>query len=127
MEIAHVHLDLKLMQEFEQIDGRELLPNEFPTLTIFQSNKDYVREALANQMELSGLNTEFVPVDELPANARYYSYQQQVHAGKSVPSRDVIAAQTARAGMDYRLETEGEHPVERFRERGEPVMEPAHP
>ncbi|MHB0856782.1 MAG: SAM domain-containing protein [Anaerolineae bacterium] len=127
MEIAHVQLDLALIEQHEKRDGKELLPSEFPQLTIFQSNKEYVREVLATQMEQTTLNTEFVAVDDLPADARYFGYQQQVNGGRVVPSRDVITEQASKAGMDYRLETEGPHPVESFRDRGEPVREPAHP
>jgi hypothetical protein len=67
-------------------------------------------------VDLTGRETEFVPLAELSNDSRYVHYQNTVHAG-TVPSQQVIQDYIERHGQDYRLETEGPHPVERFRDR----------
>jgi hypothetical protein len=82
----------------------------------FQPNKQYVRDVLAQQVDWTADGTEYVPVSELPSGHRYHLYQQKVNSGM-VPSREVIQQHVDRNGQDYRQETEGPHPVERFQDR----------
>lgn len=118
MELGHIQEDLELMRRFENRDGRELFPAEFPEITILQSNKDYVRQVLSDQLYLNASDTEFVPNSEIPLDARYYWYQNRVNNGQGfVPSQAVIEAHISSKGSDYRFESEGPHPVEEFRTR----------
>lgn len=119
MEIAHIHSDLELMRRYEDRDGREMLPGEFPELTVFQSNKEYVRQVLSTQTHLVANGTEYVPVSELSKDHRYFEFQGMVNdSGAIVPSQQVIDRTVLQTGADYRLETEGEHPVQALRQQG---------
>lgn len=117
MEIEHLRLDRQLMQRYEQRDVTEMLPNELPPLMIFESNKDYIRQVLASQINLTTSDTEFVPVDQLADASRYAQYQAQVNGEGFVPSQDVVAEHIRKRGEDYRLETEGPDPVPALRNR----------
>lgn len=115
MEIEHLHKACDMLKKYEKRDAAELLPGELPTLTLFESNIDYVRDVLAKQVDLTAKDTEFVPVADLPDDYRYFRYQDIVNAGRIVPSQAVIERHINERGRDYRFEARGPHPVERLR------------
>jgi hypothetical protein len=84
----------------------------------FQSNKGYVREVLADQTDLRTDGPDYVPVQALPADHRYFEYQNIVNAG-GVPSEQVIEMNREAQGREYRLQPEGEHPIADLREPAE--------
>jgi len=118
-EVEHLRLACELMKQYEKKDPESLLPSEFPELTIFESNKDYVRHVIETQINLTADGPELVSSDQLAFDAPYYQYQKAVNEGGTVPSQDVIEENIAINGQDYRLETEGLHPVEWLRIREE--------
>ena len=60
---------------------------------------------------------DYVEVAELPADARFFEYQQQVNVKDSdVASHNVICKYIADNRHDYRFET-AEHPIEELRDR----------
>ena len=69
-----------------------------------------MRQVLASQLELTTDGTLYV---EDPPK-RYGEYQKAVN-GNMVPSEVVIDQHREEFGHEYRLETEGAHPVERLR------------
>jgi rubrerythrin len=115
-EIGHLHAALDLAKRFEGMDASDMmLPDSLPDLTIFQSNVDYVRYILKNQIDLNCDGFDYVNTDQLSSD-RYRQHQEIVNSG-IVPSQEVIQEHIDSKGSDYRLELEGEHPVERLRER----------
>lgn len=117
MEIEQLRAACELLRKHENRDPEEFLPKALPEPIRFESNKEYVREVLATQVDLTAMNEEFIPMDELPSDSRYHQYQRAVHGDGPVPSEQVIREHIDQFGEDYRLETEGPHPVERFRDR----------
>jgi hypothetical protein len=115
-ELEHLRIASSLMKQYENKDPEEMYPEKLPELTIFQSNKDYIREVLASQIKLTSRETEYIDTGELPDNSRYHQYQKAVNAG-GVPSQQVIEENIRKNGRDYRLETEGPHPVKEYRAR----------
>lgn len=113
-EIEHLRVACDLMKQYEKRDPQEFLPRELPQATIFQSNKEYVRNILATQVDLTGRDTEFVETNDLPKDYRYFDIQRILNSD-DIPSQSVIDAHIRSTGHDYRLETEGPHPVERMR------------
>ena len=110
MEIEHLRVACELMKSVEKRDPVEILPaTTFEEGLKFQSNKAYVREILASQIDLTAKHSDFVPVATLPEDDRYFAYQQRVN-GDWVPTEEVIRENAAKNG-EYRLETEGPHPV----------------
>jgi hypothetical protein len=98
------------MRKVEGRDPEELLPDSIEEPLSFQENKAYVREVLASQTDLTAKGANFVPIGKLPSDHRYFAYQAVVNEG-GVPSEEVIEKARRQLGEDYRLETEGPHPV----------------
>lgn len=108
MEIEHLRIACDLLRELESMEPEELLPPMMPEALTFQSNKQYVRSVLESQLNLRPDGTEFVSLDSLPTDNRYFWYQDQVNSGGFVPSEHIIAANKDRRGEEYRFATEGE-------------------
>ncbi len=116
-EIEHLHLAADLLQQYEGRDAESLLPAAFPERIHFQSNKEYIRDILARQIHLTADGNMYVPVDSLPPSHRYFQWQNLVNVDGSAPSQGVIEEHIDHQGQDYRLETEGPHPIEELRAR----------
>lgn len=117
-EIDHLHRAAELLQQYEGRDAESLLPAKgFPELIKFQSNKEYVRDIIASQIHLTADGNMLKPVDSLPPSHRYFEWQRMVNVEGSAPSQWVIEHHIDRHGQDYRLETEGPHPIEELRAR----------
>jgi len=115
-EVTHCQMAAEMLKKYEKKDPAMFIADDFPELTIFQSNKDYVRDIIASQVDLTADGPNYVPVEDIPSDHRYHEYQRMVNYG-GVPSHQVIQENINANGNDYRLETEGPHPVERFRAR----------
>ena len=118
MEIEHLRIACELMWQVEKRDPEQFLPAGFDRALTFQPNKEYVRHVLETQIDLTKQGSEFVPISTLPETAPYFDYQRQVNASGS-PTEAVIRDNVAMNGREYRLETEGPHPVEGLREGDE--------
>jgi len=117
-EVEHLHVAAELLRQNEGREPEEILPSEMPQLTIFQSNKAYVRQVMASQMDLTVEGTEYVPSSKLPPDSRFHQFQKSVNSDGYVPSQVVIEEHIQNKGRDFRMETEGTHPIERLRDRG---------
>jgi hypothetical protein len=78
---------------------------------MFEPNKEYLRHLLATQIDLTTLGAGYVR----EAHQRFEWMQEQLHAGQQPPSEQVIEMHRTEYGDEYRLETEGAHPVESLR------------
>jgi hypothetical protein len=76
----------------------------------FEPNKDYVRQILAEQVGYRADGLDIEDRDGKPSGLTK-QYQSVVN-GDGNYSRDVIDAHAERFGSDYRLQTNGEHPVD---------------
>ena len=115
MELEHFKIACDMLKKYEKKDATELLPAAFPKPIVFQSNVDYVRDVLKNQVELTALDTDFVPKKDLKADSRYAMVQGILNAG-GAPSDLVIQEHMRKQKKDYRYLLKGEHPVQRLRE-----------
>jgi hypothetical protein len=104
------------LKKAENRDPAEFLPKALPEPVVFESNKTYIREVLATQVQLTADLDSFVPVDSLPRDHRYFRYQQAVNGNGLVPSERVIDDYIRAKGTDYRWEIQGPHPVSRLRQ-----------
>lgn len=119
MELGQLQAACELMKRYEQKDPSEILPKELPVPTLFEENKAFVRQVLESQINLTADGPDFVSVDSLPEDHRYFAYQQAVNSGGMVPSEEVINQVLREKGTDYRLETEGPNPVDWLKENYE--------
>ncbi len=114
-EIEHLRIAAELQKQYEKVDPADQYSSGFPELTIFQSNKDYVRKILATQIGLTESGTSLVPMEQLPSESPYQRYQRAMNEGSMVPSEEVIEENIRVNGREYRIESEGPHPVEWLR------------
>jgi hypothetical protein len=111
MEIGQLQAACDLLQRYEGVDPLEILPPALPdTPVTFEPNKQYVRDILASQYTLRTDGFEYVPVDELPEQHRFFTFQATVNGG-SPPSEMVIDEERSEHDVDYRDETEGANPI----------------
>ena len=111
MEIGQLQVACDFMRRLEGREPADLLPSFLPGVPVtFEANKDYVRQVLADQVDLRSDGTTYVDLADLPAGHRYFEYQETVNAG-GAPSEQVIDENRTSNGHEYRDETEGPHPV----------------
>lgn len=117
MEIEHLRLACETMKQVDATDPAEMLPQSLPEPVTFEPNKEYVRKVLGAQIDLTADGADIVHVDSLPKDHRWHQYRQQVNGGDGSqnPSETVINRERAQAGDEYRLETNGDHPVDWLR------------
>lgn len=116
MEIEHLRIACELVKKIERRDPEEFLPKAIERPMQFKENKEYVRQVLASQVDLTAKEAEFVPISSLQPDDRYFAYNAIVNAGW-VPTEDVIAQTIESRGEEYRLETEGPNPVAGLRRK----------
>ena len=114
MEIEHLHRAVDLMKEMDGKDAADILPDSIPEPVIFESNVDYVRQVIAGQSDLTGRETGYADMQELPDDHRFWQYQQTVNEG-GAPSEEVIKQHIKKFDKEYRQELRGEHPLEKYR------------
>ena len=116
MEIEHLRIASDLMRKLDKKEPEAMLPKELPEALTFQSNKDYVRAVLGGQYSLTAKGPDFVPMDTLPKDYRYFAYREAVNGNQPPPSERVINEHRDKTGIDYRMETEGPHPIADLRQ-----------
>ncbi len=113
MELEHLHAACDLMRRHDGREPEEVVAPELPRPVAFEPNKKYLRYLLDTQIDLTTLGTGYVR----EAHERFERMQEAIHGGQEPPSEQVVDMHREQFGDDYRLPTEGEHPVERPREQ----------
>lgn len=107
MELGQLQVACQMLEKYEGVDPQELLPKELPdTPVTFEPNKQYVREILAAEVDLRTDGLEYVDVDDLPDDHRYFAVQKIVNAG-GAPSEQVIEENRVAQGREYRERDRG--------------------
>lgn len=118
MEIEHLRIACESLRDVEGREAVEFLPKKgMPAPLSFEPNKEYVRDVLERTCAWTSYDSQFVDVDELPRDHRYFEYQRKVNAG-GTPSEQVIERHRREKGSEYRVESAGPHPLEALREQG---------
>src|SRR3954447_490992 len=112
MELEHLRIACELMRRHDGREPQEILAPELPNVLTFEENKQFVRGLLDTQMDLTTLGTGYVR----EAHERFVRMQEKVNGAEPPPSDRVVDTLISLTGRDYRLETEGPHPVEALRE-----------
>jgi len=110
MEIEQLKAAAEMLRRYEGKDAALLLPATLPPAMTFEPNKDYVRQILASQVGYRADGVDIEDRDGKPSTLTK-EYQSIVNADGNY-SQDVIDLHTERFGSDYRLQTEGEHPID---------------
>jgi hypothetical protein len=64
-ELGQLHFVMDLMKQIEHRDPAELLPATLPEPIKYESQRDFVRETLNNEVGLRAVGTSFVPQDSV--------------------------------------------------------------
>lgn len=113
MELEHLRIACDLMRRNDGREPEEVVARELPGVLTFEPNKAYVRELLDTQMDLTTLGTGYVR----EAHERFEAMRAQLNNGDQPPSERVMEQHREMFGREYRMETEGEHPVRSLRSR----------
>jgi predicted metal-dependent hydrolase len=111
MELEHLRLAVEL---FKRHDGREpeqVLASQLPAPVTFEPNKGYLRELLGTEIDVTTIGTGYVQ----DMHERFQQWQEAIHGGEKAPSELIIEENRTKSGEEYRLETEGPHPVPSLR------------
>jgi hypothetical protein len=110
MEIGQLRAAGELMRKYEGIDPAEILPPALPdTPVTFEPNKAYVREILETQIGLRPDGLNYVEVDDLPSDHRYFWFQGIVNRSGS-PGEQIVELNRSERGTEYR-DQDAEHPI----------------
>jgi hypothetical protein len=112
MEIGQLQAAVVLLRKYDGREPEQFLPSELPEPVVLQQNKEYVRNVLATQCDLTSLGTGFV----MDSHKRFQENLAIVHAG-GVPQEQVVEQNREKSGTDYRLVTEGPHPIVDLRDQ----------
>ncbi len=96
-ELGHLHLVMELFKQHERRDPAEILPEALPDPIAYQSQREFVRRTLAQELNLRAAGTQFVDKAEERDASR--QYRQQLNAGGS-PSDAVAADYQWRPGTE---------------------------
>jgi hypothetical protein len=110
MEIEQLKGAAEMLQRYEGKDAALLLPATLPPAMTFEPNKGYVREILASQVGYRADGVDIEDRDGKPSTLTK-AYQATVN-GDGNYSQDVIDLHAEKFGTDYRLQPEGEHPID---------------
>lgn len=117
-ELCHLDIAKNLLQKYGKKSAEQVIPDgEFPSLLEFCPHKDYIRNLLDNTVDMTAEREGYAKVEELPADAEYFAYQDIVIQSKKLtPSHRVIDDYIAKKGIDYRYQI-AEHPVVSLQDR----------
>ncbi len=118
-EIAHLHKAAECLKKYGKKEWQEVIPcGDFPELLKFSSNKEYVRDVIANTVNNTSCREDYCDVNKLGKDSDFCTFQNTLIKGNDniVPSHEVIEAHIDKCGMDYRYE-DSANPIECLRDR----------
>ncbi len=99
-ELGHLHLALELFKKYERRDPAEILPEQLPDPIPHASQREFVRDTLAGELDLRANGTEIVPQSkESPASQQY---RNELNKDGS-PSETVAAGYKWAPGSELKL------------------------
>jgi len=99
-ELGHLQLAMQLLKKIEKRDPEEILPAELPERIPFASQREFVRETLASDVDLRADGTEIVPREK--ESKASLEYRKAVNADGS-PSETVSAGYRWAPGSELKL------------------------
>lgn len=96
-ELGHLHVAIEMFQNIERRDAAEILPANLPEPLPIDSQREFVRQVLANEVDLRADGATFV--DRAQEPQRSLDYRAQLNADGS-PSQMVSAGYVWRPGTE---------------------------
>jgi rubrerythrin len=98
-ELGHLQLVRKLFEDVERRDAEEVLSGKIAEPIRYESQRDFVRKVLKNEVDLRATGPDIVHKDELPPNGPSERYAKQMN-GDGSPSQIVAAGWTWSPGTE---------------------------
>ncbi|HEY0699385.1 MAG TPA: hypothetical protein VGD43_16420, partial [Micromonospora sp.] len=111
LEVEQLRIACDLMRRHDGREPADILAPELPQPVRFEPNKTFLRNLLATQIDMTTLGAGYVR----EAHERFERMQAALNAGEKPASERVIDEHRAKFGDEYRIETEGPHPIESLR------------
>ncbi len=89
-ELGHLQIAMQQFKDVGRRDPAEVLPATLPTPIEYTSHRAFVRETLANEVELRARGTQFIPASEEKPDWPSVKYREQLNSEVS-PSETVAA------------------------------------
>jgi len=99
-ELGHLHAALELFKEHERRDPAEILPETLPDPIPIASQREFVRETLAAEVDLCANGTEIVP--KAQEGKASLAYRKEMNADGS-PSETISAGYKWAPGSELKL------------------------
>jgi hypothetical protein len=106
MELGQMHFVADLMRKVEKRDPEELLPGTLPEPIAYRSHRDYVRQVLRDEVNLTARGPDFVPMDQVKSDEASPKYRERLNAQGS-PSEIVAAGYTWKPGTELTAKANG--------------------
>lgn len=98
-ELGHLHVAIEHFQRLEGRDAAQILPATLPEPIPIASQREFVRQVLANEVDLRADGPRFVPLAQEPE--RSVRYREQLNAMGS-PTEQVAAGYRWRPGTELK-------------------------
>ncbi len=96
-ELGHLHMVGELFKQHERRDPKEIVGERLPKPIAFESQREFVRETLAQEVDLRPSGPDFVSLEEEPQSS--IDYRNQLNSEGS-PSEIVAAGYVWRPGTE---------------------------
>jgi rubrerythrin len=96
-ELGHLHLVSELFKQYERRDPVEIVGERLPEPFPFESQREFVRETLANEVDLRASGPDYVSLEEEPQSS--IDYRNQLNSEGS-PSEIVSEGYVWRPGTE---------------------------
>lgn len=103
-ELGHFHFVLGLFQQFEKRDPAEILPAALPEPIEYKSHRQFVRQVLADEVDLRAQGTQFISKEEEAPDGPSAAYRERINASGS-PSETIAAGYRWKPGTELADET----------------------
>jgi rubrerythrin len=96
-ELGHLHMVAALFKKHERRDPQEIVGERLPEPIAFESQREFVRATLAQEVDLRAAGTEIVSLEEEPQSS--IDYRNQLNSQGS-PSESVASGYSWRPGTE---------------------------
>ena len=119
-ECAHLKLAVKMLEKYEKKTFQDVCGDgKFPELLNFKSNNEYIRNVIAETINLTATTDRgYKNVEDLKENNIFFTYQKQILGADEdlEPAHAVIVNTINKFGKDYRF-TDKAHPIKELDNR----------
>jgi rubrerythrin len=86
-ELGHLRIAAELFEKIEGRDRAEILPSVLPAPITYTSHRKFVRDVLAQEVDLRAVGTEFVDTSDVPEDNPSIAYREQMNEQGSPSER----------------------------------------